>query len=213
VHVAAPVHQVRRTAGGWSVETESGPHQADRVVLAADGGAARTLLAPLLPGLLDEWPLPHRTAVVSLVVDAPRLDAAPRGTGVLVARGVDEVRANALTHSTAKWPWLASRLPAHRHALRLSYRGDAADGADETAALSDAAALLGVGAGDLDPVGSTVTLWSQESQRALTGMRKRIESVRDAARALPGLEVTGAWVAGTGLASVIADADHAGRAA
>jgi oxygen-dependent protoporphyrinogen oxidase len=209
---------LRPTELGWEVRAGGETLSADRLVLAADGTTSRTLLAPVLPegqgaGLLRDWPDPHRTVVVSLVVDAPLLDAKPRGSGVLVARNVPGVRAGALTHSSAKWPWLAALLPAGRHALRLSYRGAAADGVSEDLAVADAATLLGVRPTDLVVVGSALTPWRQESQRALIGMRRRIELVRAAAALLPGLELTGAWVAGTGLASVVADAERAGRAA
>ncbi|WP_210508141.1 FAD-dependent oxidoreductase [Naasia sp. SYSU D00057] len=212
VRTRTPVTSIRRSDDGWRATTDEDVLHADRIVVAIDGDAARGLLAPLLPGLLEEWPAPHRTVVVTLVVDAPALDTAPRGSGVLVAPGVGGVTAGALTHSSAKWPWLAAQLPASRHALRLSYRGPAADLASESTALADAARLLGVPRDELRVVGSAVSDWRQESQRALLGMRRRIEDVRSAVAELAGLEVTGAWVAGTGLASVIADADRAGRA-
>ncbi|WP_210480035.1 NAD(P)/FAD-dependent oxidoreductase [Naasia sp. SYSU D00948] len=209
---STPATALTREPGGWRVETPSGPQVADRVILAGSGASARRLLAPLLPGLLEDWPAAHRTTVVTLVVDAPVLDEAPRGSGVLVADGVPGVRAGALTHASAKWPWLAARLPAGRHVLRLSYRGDAAEGTGAEEALADAARLLGREPWELTVVGSAVTPWTQESQRALIGMRSRIEDVRAAVAEIPGLEVAGAWVAGTGLASVLADGDRAGRA-
>lgn len=97
--------------------------------------------------------------LVTLVVDQPDLDAAPRGTGMLVHPDAERVRAKAITHATVKWPWLAERAGG-RHVLRLSYALSARDGADaigvgtslavdpdsavaETAT-ADAAALLGV---------------------------------------------------------------------
>ncbi|MGN6502432.1 MAG: protoporphyrinogen/coproporphyrinogen oxidase, partial [Pseudolysinimonas sp.] len=61
----------------------------------------------------------HRVTLVTLVVDAPELDAAPRGTGVLVAAGAG-VGARALTHVTAKWDWVREAAEG-RHVLRLSY--------------------------------------------------------------------------------------------
>ncbi len=79
--------------------------------------------------------------LATLVVDAPELDAAPRGTGLLVADGAPGIRARALTHSTAKWPWLAE-LTGGRHVLRLSYDGHPDDLADT--AREDAARLLGI---------------------------------------------------------------------
>jgi oxygen-dependent protoporphyrinogen oxidase len=46
---------------------------------------------------------------------------------LLVAPGVTDVAAKALTHATAKWRWLAELAGPHRHVLRLSYgRGDEA---------------------------------------------------------------------------------------
>lgn len=63
-----------------------------------------------------------RTITVAIAaVDANGLDRAPRGTGALVEAGAVGVTARALTHSTAKWQWLADELPAHRHVVRLSY--------------------------------------------------------------------------------------------
>ena len=79
--------------------------------------------------------------LATLVVDAPELDAAPRGTGVLVAQGADGIRARALTHATAKWAWLRERADGH-HVLRLSYEVEPED--LDTVARADAEALLGV---------------------------------------------------------------------
>ncbi|MCU1437372.1 MAG: hypothetical protein JWP66_459 [Naasia sp.] len=211
IRTGARVLSVTRAAAGWDVHTAGETLPADRVVLAADGTAARELLAPLLPaGAVGDWPVPHRTIVVTLVVDAPALGAAPRGSGVLVARGVAGVRAGALTHSSAKWPWLAARLPAGRHVVRLSYRAGGGGEADAATALADAAVLLQVPRADLTLVDSAVTAWAQESSRGRIGMRARIDAVRAAVDHLDGLEVAGAWLAGTGLAAVLADGDRAG---
>ena len=85
---------------------------------------------------------PGRTVVLAtLVVDSPELDAAPRGTGVLVASGAAGIRARALTHSTAKWDWLRERANGH-HVLRLSYEVEPDD--LRAAAIDDAQKLMGV---------------------------------------------------------------------
>ena len=97
------------------------------------------------------WPAAASVELVTLVLDAPGLDAAPRGTGVLVAADAPGVTAKALTHSTAKWSWLAEQAGG-RHVVRLSYgRAGAANPLDgrsdaEVAelALADASLLLGV---------------------------------------------------------------------
>ena len=89
---------------------------------------------------------------MTLIVDAPALDSAPRGTGVLAIDGVS--RAKALTHSTAKWSWLAAAAKG-RHVVRLSYSVEDPREDFEEGALDDAARLLGV---ELHP----------EQQRAVT---------------------------------------------
>nr|WP_307858251.1 FAD-dependent oxidoreductase [Cellulomonas fulva] len=117
--------------------------RAQRVVVATPEAAG--LLASLLPGTSVGLDAGADVRLVTLVLDAPALDAAPRGTGVLVAREATDVVAKALTHATAKWPWLAERTGPGRHVVRLSYgRGDDAPAGD--AAPADDAALAGDGA-------------------------------------------------------------------
>jgi oxygen-dependent protoporphyrinogen oxidase len=199
---------VHRTADGWRVDLVNGALVADHLVLAA----------PVLTGLpgLDEVELDQgaQVTLVTLVVDDPRLDCAPRGTGVLVAPGVEAVRAKALTHATAKWPWLARAAGPGRHVLRLSYgRGGEQttalpeDHAELLAlALADASHLLGLplDAGRL--IGSDVVRWTQALPRPSAAHRDAVAQVRAVTAELPGLAITGAWVAGTGLAAVVEDA-------
>ncbi|MDM7854928.1 protoporphyrinogen/coproporphyrinogen oxidase [Cellulomonas alba] len=114
-----------------------------RVVLATP--AAPALAAGLAPALadvrLDDGAL---VTLVTLVLDEPALDGAPRGTGVLVAREARDVQAKALTHATAKWAWTARAAGAGRHVVRLSYgRAD-----DETAPGAATGAAGGATAAD-----------------------------------------------------------------
>ena len=136
---------------------------------------------------LDE-PAGRRIVLGTLVVRAPGLDAAPRGTGMLVAEGSTLVQARALTHSTAKWEWLRERANG-KHVLRLSYDVEP-DNFAETARL-DAQALLGV---DL-PASSVVDFARVEWLRPVGG------------GAEPGI-VVGESVAGSGLAGIVAQADR-----
>ena len=124
------VEAAERRDGGWHLRVGGGTLVADSLVIAAPG--ARSLVgveSPAEPGV----------TLVTLVLDAPDLDAAPRGTGVLAVGGV--TRARALTHATAKWPWLREAA-GERHVVRLSY--PAADAPDADGALADASRLLGV---------------------------------------------------------------------
>ncbi|QTE29455.1 protoporphyrinogen/coproporphyrinogen oxidase [Pengzhenrongella sicca] len=185
------------------------------VVLALPGPAAAELLAPHLPALERARPDPGADVVLAtLVLDAPALDRAPRGTGVLVAPGVAGVRARALTHASAKWAWLAAAAGPGRHVLRLSYGAAAAPlTPDELTALAlrDAATLLGVPLDAAQVIASARVRWSQSLPQPSAAHRATVEATRVGAGGLAGLEVCGAWLAGNGLAAVVADARAAGR--
>lgn len=169
VRLNSPVSEL--TSAGLTVGRD---RLAGQVLVAAPGGGVEAD-----PG--------RRLTLVTLVVDQTELDAAPRGTGVLVAEGAPGVEARALTHLTVKWPWLAERAGG-LHALRLSY-----DGAPQDAALRaprDAAALLGM------PIGRVVDTASVTWERAAP----RRHSV-------DGIRYVGEAIAGTGLAAVIGQAE------
>ena len=178
VRLGAPVTSVE----ALSVTLLDGERiEADRVVLAASlsiTGAPEIVLA-------------------TLVVDAPELDVAPRGTGVLVARSRSEtaVRAKALTHATAKWAWLAERIQPNRHVIRLSYEGAAAseltDDELQDQARRDAEALLGVTLAETSVVGFARVGWRAPATRP---------------EFIDGVIQIGEGTAGTGLAAVIAQA-------
>ena len=133
--------------------------------------------------------------LTTLVVESAALDAAPRGTGVLVAPGAPGIRAKALTHATAKWPWLAALAGEHRHVVRLSYDARLVDGlaagALERQAVADASALLDVRIRPESVVGFSAVGWAP---------------VPSAPSPIDGVTVVGEGVAGTGLAGVIAHA-------
>lgn len=179
---------IERREGGWTVLTSQATHQAGELVLAVPLPMAHQWL-PELPD--DEA---RHVALVTLVLDAPALDAAPRGTGVLVVDGA--TRAKALTHSTAKWPWLAARADG-LHVVRLSYAVDG-PGEDVTAhALRDAARLLGVELEDWQVQGMAQVVWPDASP------------VKIDPRALPeGISVVGSGAGLSGLAAIVA-ADRA----
>lgn len=152
---------------------------AGRVVLAAPLGARA----------------PDSIVLTTLVLKSAALDAAPRGTGVLVAPGASGIRAKALTHATAKWPWLAAQAGEHRHVVRLSYDARLVDGftagALQQQAVADASALLDVRIPPESVVGFSTVGWP---------------AVPSAQRPIDGVTVVGEGVAGTGLAGVIAQA-------
>lgn len=218
VRSAAPVVAVERTDAGFRVSVD-GARQvvAPRLVVATP--RATELLAGVAPALAGLHTDPGADIVLAtLVLDAPELDDAPRGTGVLVARSVPGVRAKALTHATAKWGWLAEAAGPGRHVVRLSYgraderAGGAADpvptdlpGLTELA-LRDASAILEVPLTADQVRASTRVTWSQGLPVPSAEHRRTVQAVREAVADVPGLAVVGAWVAGNGLASVVPDA-------
>ena len=146
------------------------------------------------PGIVGTASVPGTSVILAtLVVDQPLLDADPRGTGLLVAEGAVGIRARALTHSTAKWHWLAER-SGGRHVLRLSY-----DATSENSALteeelgdiarSDAATLLGVSLPPEAVHGFARVEWYRPP---------RVTTSPD------DIPLGGESIAGTGLASVVA---------
>lgn len=167
VEEAAPDH-VRISGGPLHGEVLHG-----EVVMAAPGvGAERA---------------PGRTiSLVTVVVDQPELALAPRGTGVLVELGAPGVAARALTHLTAKWPWIAERAGGLQ-ALRLSYDGPTAD---ISRAVADAGTLLGIPLNE--PVDADIVTWERAVPRT---------------HAVDGMRYVGEAGSGTGLAAVIGQAE------
>ncbi|MGN6221918.1 MAG: protoporphyrinogen/coproporphyrinogen oxidase [Microbacterium sp.] len=139
------------------------------------------------PGIATAGAPGRRIDLVTLVVEQDELDAAPRGTGLLVAAGAP-VGARALTHATAKWAWLREAA-AGRHVLRLSYDQTPAD--PVAAARADAEKLLGVALPRL--VDAAHVSWMRPGA---------------ASASPPGVTLVGETVAGSGLAGIVAHAER-----
>jgi oxygen-dependent protoporphyrinogen oxidase len=219
----AKVNGIRRTGDGWVVGAGKWQGEAQLLVVATDGPTAVRLLGGAVPELAAHEPQPGPDVrLVTLVVDLPELDVHPRGTGVLVAPQTPGIRAKALTHATAKWPWLASEAGPGTHVLRLSYgRSESVRPASPVRleqpqqpndqellamAMADATALLEQPIRAEDVLGWDVVRWQGTLPFAAVGSRARRTATREAARGVPGLVLTGGWLAGNGLAAVVADA-------
>jgi oxygen-dependent protoporphyrinogen oxidase len=211
-----------RTPQGWEVAAGEGSYKADVLVVAVDGPSAVRLLGKSVPALAGHQPGPGPVVkLVTLVVDLPALDRRPRGTGILVAPQTEGIRAKALTHATGKWDWVAEAAGRGRHVLRLSYgrsEGTSADAAaaapgpesasDEALldmALQDASALLTVPVTREALVGWDVVSWAGALPFAAVGHRQRVAEVRQICAGTDGLLMVGGWLAGNGLAAVVAD--------
>jgi len=217
--------RLTRDGDAWIVEVDAAPDAAEPgedssepaeslratgVVVATAEPPARPLIDAHVPGLGDTGAAPE-IEIITLLLDAPELDAAPRGSGVLTVPGSHT--AKALTHSTAKWGWLRDAA-AGRHLVRVSFgsQGEPAataeldDNAAAALALSEASALLGTPLQPRQLLAAHRARYVQAQPSSLIGATERRAAVRAAVTAVPGLAVVGAWVAGTGLAQVIPDA-------
>ncbi|MEL7978301.1 FAD-dependent oxidoreductase [Isoptericola sp. F-RaC21] len=229
VRVGQQVDGVERVGADWQVTTTVGDTvRAPRLVVTTPQLAP--LLAPWVtePGAESPGgvrvPTPERGAdiwLATLLLDAPELDDAPRGSGLLVAPDADGtsgsttgVRAKALTHATAKWPWLADRVRAAAgpgaHVVRLSYGriGTTTEPPTADEAARDASALLGV---DLtDRVRDhLLQRWDGSLPPPTPAYRAEVTAFTAAVGHTPGLAVTGGWIAGTGLAAIVTHAQAA----
>lgn len=228
VRTATPALALARGRdGGWSVSTPGGAIPADVVVLATDAATTASLLAPAADGLpaAGDPALPSVRTVVTLVVDAPALDAAPRGRAVYASSAAGP--ALAVADATADWPWLAAAAGSGRHVLRVTLAtgdaaavaasvgaaagpgseastdqvaGDVPDSATIEAALRAAEEMLGVTLGA--PRAAAVRRVRTAGPASRLGHSERVAAIRAAAG---GVAVVGAGVSGSGIAQVVAD--------
>ncbi|WP_341947384.1 FAD-dependent oxidoreductase [Microbacterium sp. LWH11-1.2] len=235
VRTGVRVRSLRRAAATWTIDAEIEPDaeaeaaedevpteglslDADAVIVATSEEAARSLLTSGAPALADAAPSSSpEIEIVTLLLDASGLRAAPRGTGVLTVPGSHI--AKALTHSTAKWGWLRDAA-GDREIVRVSFgaQGEPAATADlndddaALLALREASALLGVPLAPANLLAAHRARYVQSQPASIIGSGERRAAARAAVQAVPGVAVVGAWLAGTGLAQVIPDAkDEADR--
>ncbi|MDQ0030277.1 protoporphyrinogen oxidase [Arthrobacter bambusae] len=218
----AHVDSIARTVNGWQATAAGKTYDAGRLVVALDGPAAIGLLEVGIPELSALRPAAGpMVSLVTLVVDVPELDRRPRGTGILVAPQTEGIEAKALTHATAKWDWLAEEAGPGTHVLRLSYgRGEGVDARESAAArsvavqdddalfeaaLRDASTLLTVPIVREDVLDWDVVRWAGALPFAAVGHKQRVAEVRRICAEAEGLSVVGGWLAGNGLAAVVAD--------
>ncbi len=220
---SGPGGRAERAEQDERAEQAERTYDAGVLVVALDGPAAVGLLEPAVPALAGHRPAPGpEVKLVTLVVDLPELDRRPRGTGVLVAPQTQGIHAKALTHATAKWDWLAAEAGPGRHVVRLSYgrRDGAAPGRTDQGspniaalpdsallelALNDASALLTVPVSADSLVDWDVVSWAGALPFAAVGHRQRVAEVRRICGGSDALVLVGGWIAGNGLAAVVAD--------
>jgi len=135
---------LRLGGGGWRIEAEGGPVDADEVVLATPAAQAAPLVAPLdgaLARTLEEIPNAG-LAVVALAFDAAALGGAPRGFGFLAPRGEGLRILGCL--------WDSSIFPGRAPAGKVLWRAMIGGALDPLAVALPDDELIGLVRGDLE---------------------------------------------------------------
>lgn len=188
VRTATPALKLRRAGSGFLVETPKERFEAARVVLCAPASVSRSLLADIGVTIPE---LPARPAPMALLAsDHPGLDKHPVGSGVLMGQPEPSIVAKALTHYSAKWPWVRGM-----HVLRLSYPPTV--NPTRAQAIADASALTKL---QLDNhIEGFTTMTHPMPARIDPATRDEILATTAAA----GVDVLGCWVDGNGIGPVI----------
>lgn len=213
VRTDARVAEIRRTAGGWTVDVDEPADaaaggdadadpaaeevEADLLVVAVDESAARRLLSMIIDGA--DAPVPAGADVVTLRVTMPdtdRSDVAPAPFSPV--RRVADV--------TAMLPWLAAEVPEGERIVRVtSVAVDEPDEAVIAAAQAAASAALGHELSSAHVLASVRTraAWPPLAQ---IGRRQHQSDLRRTVHGMPGLALTGGWISDGEIADVVADA-------
>ncbi|MFF4850239.1 protoporphyrinogen oxidase [Streptomyces sp. NPDC001194] len=215
IATGAPVRELLRTAGGWKVVTATEAVDADAVVLAVPAGPAARLLEGPAPAAAAEL----RTveyASMALVTMAFRRSELPAaitdgGASGFLVPPVDGRTIKASTFSSNKWAWAGADPELFLLRTSVGRYGDEADLGREDSelvgvSLRDLREAVGLAA---RPLASTVTRWDGGLPQYPVGHLARVDRIRGAVAALPGLAVCGALYEGVGIPACIASAARA----
>ena len=203
------VATIRASGDGYEAVTDGGPSlTAAAVVVATPAPAAARLLSDLCPAasaFLEE--IPHAsTATVSLAYRVEDVGTPPAGYGFVVPRAEGR-HLLAATWGSGKWP---GRAPAGQVLVRGYVGGvgrEAVLEADDDGLVhlvrAELAALAGIRG---TPVHREVHRYPAGMPQYTVGHVGRVERIRGALAACPGLAVTGAAYGGVGIPDCIADA-------
>jgi oxygen-dependent protoporphyrinogen oxidase len=212
VRLRTPAHGLVRTATGFelSVGRANAPDRltADAVLVTAPAPKAARLLAGVVPGAVEPLQgIPYASmAVVAMAFPAQDVAA---GSGLLVPPVTGRL-VKGVTVSSRKWPHLAGdhllvRSSVGRFRDERELQRD--DGDLAAAVVADVADLLQLSRPE--PVATRVVRWGGGLPQYLVGHQERVDAVRAAVSAVPGLAVAGAAFRGVGVPACIRDAYHA----
>jgi oxygen-dependent protoporphyrinogen oxidase len=213
VRLRTPAHGLRRTARGFelSVGPAAAPEllTADAVLVTAPAAKAARLLGEVAPAAVEPLQgIPYASmAVVAMAFPAQDVDA---GSGLLVPPVTGRL-VKGVTVSSAKWPHLTGGGALLVRSSVGRFRDESElQRSDEdltSAVVADVADLL-----DLDrrePLETRIVRWGGGLPQYLVGHQGRVDAIRAAVSAVPGLAIAGAAFRGVGVPACIRDAHHA----
>ena len=181
-------------------------------MLAVPAAPAARLLAGVLPSAATDLAAIEYASVAIVTAVLPATgNGALAGTGFLVPP-LEGLTVKAATFSSSKWGWVRAQDP-ERAVVRMSIgrhreEGDLQRSDEELAsvALSDLAKVTGF---ERPPVDAVVNRWGGALPQYAVGHIDRIDRIRAAVEAAPGLAVCGAAYDGVGVPACIASAERA----
>ncbi|HYE80188.1 MAG TPA: protoporphyrinogen oxidase [bacterium] len=208
LQVHAPITGLRRTEGGWEVETARGWVECTDVVLACPAYVASELLLPTDHGLADELrQVPYApVAVVHLGFRLGDLPAPLEGFGCLIPRNQGIPLLGAIFASSL----FPDRAPAGNVLLSCFIGGRKnpriVDQDEQTIAsqvLTDLGKIFGIAKA---PVWRKVSRWPRAIPQYVIGHGARKGRIREAAAVLPGLHLAGNYLEGISLDATVGEA-------
>ncbi|MEU8437987.1 protoporphyrinogen oxidase [Streptomyces sp. NPDC029216] len=213
-----PARGISRTPQGWRITTDGEALDADGVVLATPAAPAARLLDALAPaaaaGLREvEYASMALVTMAFRRSDLPAAIADGAASGFLVPP-VDGRTIKASTFSSNKWAWAGADPELFLLRTSVGRHGDEGDlGREDSELVGVSLADLGEAVGlAARPVASTVTRWDGGLPQYPVGHLARVDRIRAAVAALPGLAVCGALYDGVGIPACIAGAGKAADA-
>lgn len=219
IRTGVTVRELRRSQTQWQLVT--GPAtdprviDADAVIMAIPAAPAARLLSCVAPVAGTELAAVETAsmAIVTIALNRSACPSLPAASGLLIPP-IDGHVVKAVTYSSLKWPWLgeqASDLLIIR--ASIGRRGQIAelqrDDADLVkAVLDELSAAIGLAG---QPVDWRVTRWGGALPQYAVGHRGKVERIRAAVAAAPGLAVCGAVYDGVGVAACVASAGDAAK--
>jgi oxygen-dependent protoporphyrinogen oxidase len=217
VRTGATVRKLARTPTGWRLTLGSAASpdvlDADAVVVALPAAPAARLLHDTVPfAAVDLADIPYASvALVTVALRRADIDL-PEGSGFLVP-AVEDRLVKAATFATQKWGWYADldpelvvvRMSIGRYGDERVLQRD--DGELLDAALADLADFVPRLHGS--PVDTRVSRWGGSLPQYVPGHLARVNRIRTAVAATPGLAVCGAAYDGVGIPACAASGTQA----